>query len=94
MVFRPPPKVGQLMRSVKDQLGLVVPGVYWIPFSYAQWYIGETECSIILGCIEYLRLGQGDPNGWLANPGWKMVHQILFSSTVGLLFIYLFRSSF
>jgi hypothetical protein len=44
-----------MLRSVKDDLGLKVPGVYWIPCECGKVYMGQTGRSIETRCKEHMR---------------------------------------
>ena len=45
-VFHPPAKISQLLRPVKDDLGLRMPGIYKIPCECGKVYIGQTGCTV------------------------------------------------
>jgi hypothetical protein len=51
----PRKKTIQMLRSVKDDLGLNVPGVYRIPFKCGKVYVGQTERSIETRCKKHRR---------------------------------------
>jgi predicted GIY-YIG superfamily endonuclease len=49
-----------MLRSVKDDLGLNVPGVYRIPCECGKVYVGQTGRSIETRCKEHRRLTRLD----------------------------------
>lgn len=53
-IFHVPHELGHLMRFVKEDLGLVIPGPYWILCCCGLGYIGQMECEEHRRCI---RLG-------------------------------------
>jgi hypothetical protein len=71
-----------LLRTVKDDLGLKIPGVYGIPCECGKVYIGQTGSSIEARCKEHMR------HIWLDQPEKSAVaehsvntrHQIDFSN--------------
>lgn len=77
-------KVGQRLRSMKDSLGLHVPGVYKIPSSCGGIYIGQTGRSIEVRWKEehrrYLCLGQTEKFA-LAQYGCCTGNAISFNET-------------
>ena len=54
-IFTPGPKVRDLIRPVKDQLGLRREGVYEVPCGCGQVYIGETGRSVATRLTEHIR---------------------------------------
>ena len=54
-VFTSGPKVRDLVRPIKDQLGLRREGVYEVPCGCGQVYIGETGRSIATRLTEHIR---------------------------------------
>jgi hypothetical protein len=50
-----PKKNIHMLRLVKDDLGLKVPGVYWIPCECRKVYVGQTGRSIETRCKEHMR---------------------------------------
>jgi hypothetical protein len=81
-VHVPKKKNRQLLRTVKDNLGLKIPGVYHIPCECGKVYIGQTGRSIEARCKEHMR------HIWLNQPEKSAVvehsintgHQIDFNS--------------
>jgi len=53
-VFRPPPKIKQLLGSPKDKIPLNTPGVYKVPCDCGRAYIGETKRSVHTRFKEHL----------------------------------------
>jgi hypothetical protein len=51
----PKQKTRQLLRTVKDDLDLKIPGVYRIPCECGKVYIGQTGRSIETRCKEHMR---------------------------------------
>jgi hypothetical protein len=56
-VHVPKKKNRQLLRTVKDDLGLKIPGVYCIPCECGKAYIGQTGRSVEARCKEHMRHG-------------------------------------
>jgi predicted GIY-YIG superfamily endonuclease len=54
-VCLPPRKISSFIRPVKDDLGLMTPGVYSIPCECGQVYIGQTGRSIATRIKEHSR---------------------------------------
>lgn len=54
-IFRPPKKIGQYLRSVKDKVPLQTPGVYAVPCSCGLFYIGQTKRSIQVRLKEHVK---------------------------------------
>jgi hypothetical protein len=44
-----------MLRPVKDDLGLKVPGVYRFPCECGEVYVGQTGRSVETGCKEHMR---------------------------------------
>jgi hypothetical protein len=55
MVHVPRKKNRQLLRTIKDDLGLKIPGVYHIPCECGKIYISQTGRSIEARCKEHTR---------------------------------------
>lgn len=87
VVFTPLPKIGQLMRSVKDDLGLVVSGVCHIPCVCGSCYIEMTGCTVSERFKEYLWFVHLDYSERLAiaSHSLNLGHWILFSASEALL---------
>ncbi|KAJ4435750.1 hypothetical protein ANN_18368 [Periplaneta americana] len=54
-IHKPPTKIQNLLRPVKDDLGLRTPGVYKIPCECGKCYIGQMGCTIMERCKEHQR---------------------------------------
>jgi hypothetical protein len=54
-VHIPKKKNIHMLRMVKDDLGLKVPGVYWIPCECRKVYMGQMGRSIEARCKEHMR---------------------------------------
>lgn len=81
---KPHQKIRDLMGSVKDPLGLQVPGVYQIPWSCGKVYVGQTGRTVTIREQEYkyhLRTGNTDKSA-VAQHGWDTGHEIWFGKTV------------
>jgi hypothetical protein len=81
-VHIPKKKNIHMRRSVKDDLGLKVPGVYRIPCECGKVYVGQTGRSIDTSCKEYMRhirLVQPE-NSAVAEQSVNTGHQIDFSN--------------
>jgi hypothetical protein len=82
MVHVPKTKNRQLLRTVKDDLSLKIPGVYCIPCECGKVYIGQTGRSTEARCKEHMR------HIWLDQPEKSAVaehsintgHQIDFNN--------------
>lgn len=62
-IFRPPQKIRQYLRSVKDNVPLQSPGVYAVPCSCGHFYIGQTKRSIGVRLKEHIKAVQNEsPN--------------------------------
>jgi hypothetical protein len=73
-----------MLRSVKDDLGLNVPGMYQIPCECGKVYMGQTGRSIETRCKEHrrhIRLDQPDKSE-VAEHSINTGHCIEFSNTV------------
>lgn len=83
LVIHSPQNVKDLMRSVKDPLGLQVPWVHQIPCLRGKVYIGQAERTVIRG-QEYkchLRLGSTEKSA-IAQHWWDTRHAILLKNTM------------
>jgi hypothetical protein len=63
MIHIPARKSTHMLGSVKDKLGLKVPGIYHIPCECSKVYVGQTGRTIETRCKEHMRhirLGQPD----------------------------------
>jgi hypothetical protein len=72
-----------MLRPIKDDLGLKVPGVYEIPCECGKIYVGQTGRSIEARCKEHtrhIRLKQSDKSA-VAEHNTNTGHRIDFSST-------------
>jgi hypothetical protein len=72
-----------MLRLVKDDVGLKVPGVYQIPCECEKVYVGQTKRSIEARCKEHMRhvhLKQPDKSA-VAEHNFNTGHHIDFSST-------------
>lgn len=81
MVFHPHPIDDRTVDEPCKRLFKVgVPGVYHVPCSCGQCYIGQTGHTIAMHCKKqhYLWLGQEEKSALTAH-GWKTRHKILFS---------------
>jgi hypothetical protein len=79
-------KTIQMLRSVRDDLGLNVPGVYRIRCECGKVYMGQTGRSIKTRCKEYrrhIRLDQLDKSA-VAEHSVNTAHCIDFSNTIVL----------
>jgi predicted GIY-YIG superfamily endonuclease len=68
-----------MLRSVKDNLGLNVPGVYQIPCECGKVYMGQTGRSIKTRCKEHRRhiyLDQPDKSAVAEHSIDKALHQL------------------
>ena len=82
-VFRPPAKISQLLRPVKDDLGLRTPGIYKIPCECGKVYIGQTGRTVQDRIKEHqrcIKLADFDKSA-VAEHSLLTGHRILFSST-------------
>jgi predicted GIY-YIG superfamily endonuclease len=82
-IHRPPSKIRNLLRPVKDDLGLKTPGVYCIPCECGKTYIGQTGRTVEHRCKEherYIKLFYPEKSG-LAEHSITEKHRILFSDT-------------
>lgn len=62
-IFKPPAKIRQLLRTVKDTIPLQTPGVYAIPCSCGSCYIGQTKRSISVRMQEHIKaMRNNDPH--------------------------------
>jgi hypothetical protein len=72
-----------MIRPVKDDLGLKVPGMYRIPCECGREYVGQTGRSIEARCkehIRHIRLKQPDKS-IVAEHNFNTGHRTDFSST-------------
>jgi hypothetical protein len=84
MVHIPRKMTIHMLRSVKDDLDLNVPGVYQIPCECGKVYVGQTGRSIETRCKEHrrhIRLDQPDKSE-VAEHSINTGHCIEFSNTV------------
>ncbi|KAJ4451394.1 hypothetical protein ANN_02856 [Periplaneta americana] len=82
-IHKPPTKIQNLLRPVKDDLGLRTPGVYKIPCECGKCYIGQTGRTIIESCKEHqrsIRLYYPDKSA-VAQHSLKTGHKIDFGAT-------------
>jgi hypothetical protein len=80
-------KTIQTLRSVKDELGLNVPGVYQIPCECDKVYMGQTRRSIETRCTEHRRhihLSQPDKSVVAKKHSINTRHCIDFTNTIVL----------
>ncbi|XP_069673690.1 uncharacterized protein [Periplaneta americana] len=80
---KPPPKIRNKVRSVKDDLGLRVPGIYHIPCECDAAYIGQTGRTIATRLSEHqrsIRLMQPEKSG-LAQHCIEKSHRANFNNT-------------
>ncbi|PSN47874.1 hypothetical protein C0J52_01236, partial [Blattella germanica] len=81
--FCPPAKIKNLLRSVKDDLGLRMPGIYKIPCECNKVYIGQTGRTVLEHVNEhqrYMRLGYSEKSA-VAQPSYDTGHRIMFCET-------------
>jgi hypothetical protein len=84
MVHIPQKKTIHMLRSVKDDLGLNVPGMYRIPCKCGKVYVGQTGRSIETRCKEHrgdICLDQPDKSA-VAEHSINAGHCISFSNTI------------
>ncbi|KAJ4430702.1 hypothetical protein ANN_19293 [Periplaneta americana] len=82
-IHKPPPKIRNKVRSVKDDLGLRVPGIYRIPCECDAAYIGQTGRTIAMRLSEHqrsIRLMQPEKSG-LAEHCIEKSHRANFNNT-------------
>ena len=82
-MFRPPAKISQLLRPVKDDLGLRTPGIYKIPCECGKVYIGQTGRTVQDRIKEHqrcIKLADFDKSA-VAEHSLLTGHRILLSST-------------
>ncbi|KDR16514.1 hypothetical protein L798_09949, partial [Zootermopsis nevadensis] len=82
----PMKKNSQMLRPIKDKLGLKVAGVYRIPCECGKVYIGETGRSIEARCTEHkrhIRLVQPEKSA-MAEHKFETGHNIDFVNTTVL----------
>ncbi|KAJ4447063.1 hypothetical protein ANN_09052 [Periplaneta americana] len=82
-IHKPPTKIQNLLRPVKDDLGLRTPGVYRIPCECGKCYIGQTGRTIMERCKEHqrsIRLYYPDKSA-VAQHSLETGHKIDFSAT-------------
>lgn len=82
-IHLPPPKIKQLIRPVKDNLGLKTAGVYRIPCECGKQYIGHTGRTVEVRCKEHarnIRLFYPDKSA-VAEHAINMGHRIKFGET-------------
>jgi hypothetical protein len=82
----PAKKTCHMLRPVKDDPGLKIPGVYGIPYECGKTYIGQTKRTIEKRRKEHirqLRLGQPDKSA-VAQHALETGHKIEFNNTCRL----------
>ncbi|KAJ4429872.1 hypothetical protein ANN_22076 [Periplaneta americana] len=82
-IHKPPTMIQNLLRPVKDDLGLRTPGVYRIPCECGKCYIGQTGRTIMERCKEHqrsIRLYYPDKSA-VAQHSLETGHKIDFSAT-------------
>lgn len=82
-ITRPIQRIRDLMGSVKDPVGLRVPGVHQVPCSCGTVYIRQTGRMVAIReqeCKRHLRLGNLDKSA-NAQHGWETGHEIMFGET-------------
>ncbi|KAJ4432364.1 hypothetical protein ANN_20983 [Periplaneta americana] len=82
-IHKPPTKIQNLLRPVKDDLGLRTPGVYRIPCECGKCYIGQTGRTIMERCKEHqrsIRLYYPDKSA-VAQHSLETGHKIDFGAT-------------
>ncbi|KAJ4446315.1 hypothetical protein ANN_13010 [Periplaneta americana] len=81
-IHKPPTKIQNLLRPVKDDLGLRTPGVYEIPCECGKCYIGQTGRTIMERCKEHqhsIRLYYSDKSA-VAQHSLESGHKIDFGT--------------
>ncbi|KAJ7320483.1 hypothetical protein JRQ81_019994, partial [Phrynocephalus forsythii] len=85
IIFRPNSKIQQMLRSANDKRNpLTIAGVYWIPCSCHQVYIGTTKSSIQTRIKEHerhCRLKQPEKSAVAKHTLKQTGHEIHFQDT-------------
>lgn len=82
-IFRPPRKIKEMLRPVKDSLGLRTPGIYNIPCECGSNYIGQSIRTVADRCTEHQRhiRNRELEKSAVAEHSLTKKHKILFDET-------------